>query len=110
MRERRDRRSRRREGFFWLSLQRALRRRLPAFSCSGLLVLAMGAAEPPAAFGQTVPSLDARTWRPSTDPDAGLVLEPVVTPGPWRWNVGVWLHYAHDPFAVRGATGAVASR
>ena len=24
----------------------------------------------------TLPSIDARTWRPSTDPSAGLVLEP----------------------------------
>ena len=49
------------------------------------------------------PSIDARTWRPSTDPAAGMVLEPVTAPGPWRWNVGAWLEYAHHPVTLRKA-------
>jgi OOP family OmpA-OmpF porin len=37
--------------------------------------------------------LDVRTWQPSTDADASLVLEPAVTPGPGRWSVGVYTQY-----------------
>jgi OOP family OmpA-OmpF porin len=54
---------------------------------------------------QTLPSIDARTWRPSTDPQANLVLEPAVTPGPWRWNVGAWAEYASNPVVWRDAPG-----
>ena len=45
-------------------------------------VLATLAAD---ASAQTLPSIDARTWRPSGDPNAGLNFEPVTTPGPWAW-------------------------
>jgi OmpA-OmpF porin, OOP family len=70
----------------------------------------LGVGKLPAAFGQSVPSVDARTWRPSTDPAAGLILDPVTTPGPWRWNVSAWLQYAQDPTSVRGGAGSVISR
>jgi len=43
----------------------------------------------------TAPSIDARTWRPSTDPAAGLVLEPTTTTGAWNWSVGAWTNYAY---------------
>jgi OOP family OmpA-OmpF porin len=63
------------------------------------------------ATAQVLPSIDARTWRPSADPRASLASEPVVTPGPWNWNVGVWTHYSQDPLVLRDpATGSVASR
>jgi hypothetical protein len=63
------------------------------------------------AAAQTAPSIDARTWRPSTDPEATLALEPVATPGPWQWNVGVWTYYAQDSVFLRDpATGDVTSR
>ena len=52
-----------------------------------------------------------RTWHPSSDPDAGLVLEPVTTQGPWQWNVGLWMHYDQSPVTLRDAiTGAVVLR
>jgi OmpA-OmpF porin, OOP family len=57
------------------------------------------------ARGQTVPSIDMRTWRPSTDANASLVLEPSVTPGPWRWNAGAWLQYAEDSVVYRDRGG-----
>jgi OOP family OmpA-OmpF porin len=61
-----------------------------------------------ASAAQTLPSIDARTWRPSSDPEASLVLEPAVTPGPWRWNVGAWAGYARDPVVWRNApSGAI---
>jgi OOP family OmpA-OmpF porin len=50
--------------------------------------------------------IDARTWRPSSDADASLVLEPAVTAGPGRWNVGVYAQYAQDPVVFRPATAA----
>lgn len=53
------------------------------------------------ASAQTLPSLDVRTWRPSTDPGASLVLEPVATPGPWNLNVGAWLSYANQPVVLK---------
>jgi OOP family OmpA-OmpF porin len=48
----------------------------------------------------SLPSIDARTWRPSTDPSGGLALEPTTTPGPWNWNVGALLSYSHRPVSV----------
>jgi len=70
------------------------------------VVLASTASRP--AGAQTLPSIDATTWRPSVDPQAGLVLEPVVTPGSWEWNVGAWLSYAHAPVVLRdGSSNAV---
>ncbi len=64
-----------------------------------------------AAHAQTLPSIDARTWRPSTDPSAGLVLEPAATPGAGSWNVGAIVSYTHHPITLRRAsTGDVAFR
>jgi OOP family OmpA-OmpF porin len=63
------------------------------------------------AAAQTLPSIDARTWRPSADPESSLASEPVATPGPWQWNVGTWAHYALDPLVLRDPkTGNVTSR
>ena len=69
------------------------------------LWLGLAVASAPAR-AQSAPSIDARTWRPSTDADASLVLEPTTTPGPWRWNVGAWAQYAQDPILFRAASGA----
>ncbi len=55
---------------------------------------------PLAAHAQTLPSIDARTWRPSADPSAGLVLEPTTTPAAWNWNVGALFSYAYRPVSV----------
>jgi hypothetical protein len=71
------------------------------------LLLAIGSS----ADAQTLPSIDARTWRPSTDPSAGLVLEPVATPGAGAWNVGAFVNYTHHPVTLRRtATDEVAYR
>ena len=51
---------------------------------------------------QTEPSLDVRTWRPSIDADASLVLEPPSTPGPGRWSLSAWSHFAGDPVSLSG--------
>lgn len=53
------------------------------------------------ASAQTRPSIDARTWRPSTDPNASLVIEPAVTPGPGVLSVGAYAHYAFRPITLR---------
>jgi hypothetical protein len=55
------------------------------------------------AAAQTLPSVDARTWQPSTDANANLVTEPVGTPGMWRWNVAGLLRYENHPFTLRFA-------
>src|SRR5579863_974411 len=76
---------------------------------AALVVAVLTAAGTAAA--QTLPSIDARTWRPSADPESSLVSEPVATPGPWQWNVGAWAHYALDPLVLRDPkTGIVTSR
>ena len=41
-----------------------------------------------------LPSFDARTWRPPTDPNAGLVMEPAVTPGPGVLSFSGYASYA----------------
>src|SRR5271165_566206 len=76
----------------------------PSRFLSGLVWFAASASS--VAFGQTLPSIDMRTWRPSSDPAAGLALEPVTTPGPWQWSAGVWTQYAQSPVVLRGPTGA----
>jgi OOP family OmpA-OmpF porin len=58
----------------------------------------LGAAS---ASAQTLPSLDVRTWRPSTDPGASLVLEPMAVPLLGEWNVGAWVDYANKPVTLR---------
>lgn len=64
---------------------------------------------PATSSAQTLPSVDTTTWRPSTDPRAGLVLEPVTTPGAWMWNVAAWFSYAQGPVVLRsGGSGNVA--
>jgi OOP family OmpA-OmpF porin len=56
------------------------------------------------AAGEARPSVDVRTWRPSTDPEASLVLEPVATPGPWAEDFGAWFSYAQDPVVTRNGS------
>ena len=48
-----------------------------------------------------LPSLDARTWRPPTDPNAGLVMEPAVTPGPGVLSFTGYASYAFRPLTLR---------
>src|SRR5262249_45439354 len=69
-----------------------------------LLSAALLASLPAMAAAQVAPSIDARTWRPSMSPSAGLVLEPTQTPGPWQWNVAAWLAYAQSPVTLRSAS------
>lgn len=52
-----------------------------------------------------VPSLDLRNFRPSTDAQAILYLEPVSTPGPGQWNVGAWGSYAHRLVVLEDSEG-----
>lgn len=63
------------------------------------------------AHAQERPALDTRTWRPSTDPNASLVLEPAVTPGPGVLTVGAYGHYSFRPVSLRvGPQGSIALR
>src|SRR5689334_12939547 len=48
-------------------------------------------------------AIDARTWRASTDPGAGLVLEPVASQGGGNVSFGAWGTYAHRPVTLRRA-------
>lgn len=63
------------------------------------------------ARAQALPSVDTRTWRPSTDPNASLVVEPAVTPGHGVLTVGAYAHYSFRPVTLRFAgTDEVALR
>lgn len=69
---------------------------------NGSLVLAVVALVlPSTARAGDRPALDMRTWRPSTDPNASLVLEPAVTPGPGVFTLGAYGHYAFHPVSLR---------
>jgi hypothetical protein len=81
-------------------------RRSPLLVAGALSII--GSAHP--AMAQTAPSLDARTWSPSTDAQTSLILEPVTSPGPWQWNVAAWASYAHEPVAERDGAGHVVAR
>ncbi|MRG92798.1 hypothetical protein [Polyangium spumosum] len=78
---------------------------MPFFSSRLLLGLGLGAlllARPAAAIEpDPVPSLDLRGYRPSTDPRAGLFLEPVSVPAHGDWNLAVYGSYAHRPITLR---------
>jgi hypothetical protein len=54
------------------------------------------------AHAQALPSLDLRTYRPSIDPEANLVVEPVTTPGSRRWSVAALAQYAYRPVELSG--------
>ena len=57
------------------------------------------------------PSIDVRSWRPSTDPNASLAIEPAITPGPWVWSASLYTHYALRPVTLRdGASQGVVLR
>jgi hypothetical protein len=55
------------------------------------------------ASAQSLPSVDVRTWKPSTDPNASMVVEPAVTPGPGAFALGAWAHYSSNPVTLRRA-------
>ena len=79
------------------------RRIAAVFAAAAIAAVAIGPAVlPRSAAAEPAPSIDARTFRPPTDPRAGLLLEPTTTPGPWLWNAAVFVDYARDPVALRG--------
>lgn len=75
--------------------------------CLGALVTFTSAAH-----AQTpLPSIDARTWRPSGDPRANLVLEPTTTQGAGAFAVGSYVNYTLFPVTLRTPGGGdVSSR
>ena len=55
------------------------------------------------AGAQSKPSVDTRIWRPSTDPNASLVIEPAVTPGAGVLTIGGYASYAFHPVTLKKA-------
>jgi OOP family OmpA-OmpF porin len=70
-----------------------------------VLVAAAASLAAGPALADTIPSLDLRNFRPPTDPEGSLFLEPVATPGPFNWNVGLWSSYAHDLVVLENSAG-----
>ncbi len=92
-----------------------LRKRLASVRSTGLAwglaCAALASGLTTEAGAQERPALDMRTWRPSTDPNASLVIEPAVTPGPGVLTLGAYGHYAFHPVTLRQAgTDNVAHR
>ena len=65
-----------------------------------LVALVAFLALPSPARATEQPSVDMRTWRPSTDPNASLVLEPAATPGPGALSFGAYGAYALRPVSL----------
>lgn len=66
---------------------------------------------PADAHAQSLPSVDLRTWAPSADPRAGLVLEPPSSVAPSTFATSAWMHYENDSVALRApGDGTVVSR
>jgi OOP family OmpA-OmpF porin len=87
--------------------RRTTARRAEGMLAAGAVIVLVARAS----RGDTVPSVDVRTWTPSVDPRASLVLEPTSTPGPWLFSASAWLHLESSSVVLRDArTGAVASR
>jgi hypothetical protein len=80
-----------------------LEKKLASFGTRVLAALAVLVTVKGLARAQERPALDMRTWRPSTDPNASLVLEPAVTPGSGVLTVGAYGHYAFHPISLRRA-------
>lgn len=56
------------------------------------------------------PSLDLRGFHASSDPQAGIYLEPASTPGTFEWSAGLWGSYAYHPITLRDTrTGEISS-
>ena len=73
------------------------------FALAILVFVGLFASSAGPASAQNRPSIDARTWRPSTDPNASLVTEPVGTPGPGAFDFGAYGSYSLRPLALRKA-------
>lgn len=84
---------------------------LPDRARPSTLALALALLTGAKAARAELPSFDAHTWRPSTDPNASLVLEPAITPGPGVFSFGAVTTYAYRPLTLRmPATGDVTAR
>jgi OOP family OmpA-OmpF porin len=94
-----------------MGLSKTLGRRHRFALGAACAVLAAASGRATEARAQERPALDLRTWRPSTDPNASLVIEPAVTPGPGVLTFGAYGHYAFHPITLRrAATNDVALR
>jgi hypothetical protein len=80
-----------------LTIRRHFRTALGTAAAATVVSLSAGAE------AQTLPSIDARTWRAPTDPNASLVVEPAATPGPGVFSFGGFASYAYHPVTLRKA-------
>ncbi len=54
-------------------------------------------------------SIDIGRFRPALDHEGFLGMNGTATPGPWRWNVGLWLDYAKRPLTATTDAGTRAA-
>lgn len=58
-------------------------------------IAALFLALPNAAEAQR--SIDIERFRPAVDADGFIGINGTSMPGPWQWNVGLWLNYSNQP-------------
>jgi hypothetical protein len=77
-----------------MNLVHVVRARTLGVGCAALLVSSSAVAQLP------LPSLDVRTWRPSVDPSASLVLESPNVPGSWAFNTAAYFDWQLRPLSI----------
>lgn len=75
----------------------------PSLALRLAFVVALSLGASTSARADNLPGVDTRTFRASTDPGAGLALEPIATPGHLAWNSAAWLTYANAPVVLYDA-------
>ncbi len=61
-------------------------------------------------FAREVPAVDARTYRPSPDPQAGAAYEPSGVAEKGEWNLGLAASYSFHPIDLRRDDGGIVAR
>jgi hypothetical protein len=66
-----------------------------------LIALTLLALSAPKLARAQLPSVDTRTFQPSTDPAASLSLEPVGVAPKWNFGAETFFHYSYRPVTIR---------
>lgn len=77
----------------------ALRRSAAALGPALALAVALALALAPTAHAQR--NLDVERFSPAPDGDGLLSITGTRTPGPWRWNLALWLGFTQSPLTAR---------
>ncbi len=82
------------------------KRTCPLAICAVLLLTFFGARH--ASAQET--TADTQTMRPALDRDGYLGMQGTAMPGPWQFNVGLWVGYERSPVVLRSEMGDEVTR